>query len=56
MCGRYGLTDEHPAMVNAFDIRTDLRRDVDWTALMRWYNVAPTDQIPVISRKMATAR
>jgi putative SOS response-associated peptidase YedK len=35
-------------MLQAFDIKTDPRRDVDWKALMPRYNVAPTDQVPVI--------
>ena len=51
MCGRYGLPDDHPAMVDAFDIKTDLRRDVDWKSLMPRYNIAPTDQVPVIFQK-----
>ena len=38
-------------MRDAFDIATDLRRDVDWKALMPRYNIAPTDQIPVIFEK-----
>ena len=37
--------------MKAFDIKTDLRRDVDWTSLMPRYNVAPTDQVPVIYQK-----
>ena len=51
MCGRYGLPGDHPVMLNAFDIKTNLRRDIDWTALMPRYNVAPTDQIPVVFEK-----
>ena len=51
MCGRYGLPDEHPAMVKAFDVKTDLRRDINWKELMPRYNVAPTDQVPVIFEK-----
>ena len=38
-------------MRDAFDIATDLRRDIDWKALMPRYNIAPTDQIPVIFEK-----
>ena len=37
--------------MDAFDIRTDPRRDVDWAALMPRFNVAPTDQVPVIFQK-----
>ena len=48
MCGRYGLPEDHPMMIDAFDIKTDLRRDIDWNALMPRYNVAPTDQVPVV--------
>ena len=51
MCGRYGLPEDHPMMIDAFDIKTDLRRDIDWNALMPRYNVAPTDQVPVIYQK-----
>ena len=32
-------------MKNAFDIKTDLRRDIDWTSLMPRYNVAPQWQL-----------
>jgi putative SOS response-associated peptidase YedK len=38
-------------MVKAFDIATDLGRDVDWAALMPRYNVAPTDQVPVVFQR-----
>ena len=51
MCGRYGLPEDHPVMIEAFDIKADLRRDTDWKALMPQYNVAPTDQVPVIYQK-----
>lgn len=51
MCGRYGLSDDHPVMLRAFDIRPDLRRDIDWTSLLPRYNVAPTDQVPVIFQR-----
>ena len=51
MCGRYGLPEDHPVMMDAFDIKTDLRRDIDWKALMPRYNVAPADQVPVIYQK-----
>ena len=51
MCGRYGLPHDHPAMLNAFDIKTDLRSDIDWSSLMPRYNVAPTDQVPVIFQR-----
>ena len=51
MCGRYGLPGDHPQMIDAFDIRTNLRRDMDWKALMPRYNVAPTDQVPVFVHK-----
>ncbi len=51
MCGRYALPDDHPAMLKAFDIATDLGRDVDWKALMPRYNVAPTDQVPVVFQR-----
>ena len=51
MCGRYGLPDDHPFMLNAFDIKVDLARDIDWNAMMPRYNVAPTDQVPVILEK-----
>ena len=51
MCGRYGLPDDHPAMARAFDVRPDLRRDIDWDKLMPRYNVAPTDQVPVVYQK-----
>ena len=51
MCGRFGLPGDHPAMLNAFDIKTDTRRDIDWKALMPRYNVAPTDQVPVVFQK-----
>ena len=30
MCGRYGLPDDHQLMLDAFDIKTDLRQDIDW--------------------------
>ena len=29
MCGRYGLPGDHPVMLNAFDIKTNLRSDID---------------------------
>ena len=48
MCGRYGLPEDHPFMQNAFDVKTDLGRDIDWKGLMPRYNVAPTDQAPVV--------
>ena len=51
MCGRYGLTDDHTALMDAFDTKPDIRLDIDWNALMPRYNVAPTDQVPVIFRK-----
>ncbi len=51
MCGRYALPDDHPAMLNAFDIATDLGRDIDWKSLMPRYNVAPTDQVPVVFQR-----
>ena len=51
MCGRYGLPDDHPAMAKAFDVRPDLRRDIDWDDLMPRYNIAPTDQVPVVYQK-----
>ncbi len=51
MCGRYGLPEDHPAMLKAFDVRPDLGRDIDWAALMPRYNVAPTDQVPVVRIK-----
>ena len=51
MCGRYGLTGDHAGMLDAFDIKADLRRDIDWKSLMPRYNVAPTDQVPVIFQK-----
>ena len=51
MCGRFGLPDDHPAMLNAFDVKADLRSDVDWKVLMPRYNVAPTDQIPAVFQK-----
>ena len=51
MCGRYGLPDEHPVMLRAFDIKAAPRRDIDWNALMPRYNVAPTDQVPVVFQK-----
>ena len=35
-------------MAKAFDVRTDPGRDMDWDALMPRFNVAPTDQVPVI--------
>ena len=38
-------------MMDAFDIRADLRRDTDWKALMPRYNVAPTDQVPVLYQR-----
>lgn len=51
MCGRYALPDHHPAMVEAFDVKADVARDVDWASLMPRYNVAPTDQVPVVYQK-----
>ena len=51
MCGRYGLTGDHAGMLDAFDIKADLRRDIDWKSLMPRYNVGPTDQVPVIFQK-----
>ncbi len=51
MCGRYGLPEDHPVMLKAFDVRPDLGRDIDWAALMPRYNVAPTDQVPVVRVK-----
>ena len=51
MCGRYGLPDDHQLMLDAFDIKTDLRQDIDWQSLMPRYNVAPTDQVPVVLHK-----
>ncbi|MCH8206330.1 MAG: SOS response-associated peptidase [Chloroflexi bacterium] len=51
MCGRYGLPDDHPVMFQAFDIKTDPQRSVDWDALMPRYNIAPTDQVPVIFQR-----
>ena len=51
MCGRYGLPDDHPFMQRSFDIKVDLRRDIDWNALMPRHNVTPTDQVPVIVQK-----
>lgn len=48
MCGRYGLPEDHASLQGAFDISTDLRSDVDWGELMPRFNVAPTDQVPVI--------
>ena len=35
-------------MVDTFDVKPDPRRDVDWDGLMPRFNVAPTDQVPVI--------
>ena len=51
MCGRFGLPGDHTAMKNAFDIPTDTNDHVEWDTLMPRYNIAPTDQIPVIVEK-----
>ena len=51
MCGRYGLPGDHPALLNAFDIKIDLGHNVDWSSVMPRYNVAPTNQVPVIFQK-----
>jgi putative SOS response-associated peptidase YedK len=48
MCGRFGLPGDHDAMKLAFDVSTDLQSDIDWAGLMPRYNIAPTDQVPVI--------
>lgn len=48
MCGRFGLPGDHEAMKQAFDVSTDLQSDIDWAELMPRYNVAPTDQVPVV--------
>ena len=51
MCGRYGLPDHHPAMAEAFEARAGGGPDVDWDSVMPRYNVAPTDQVPVVYQK-----
>jgi putative SOS response-associated peptidase YedK len=38
-------------MKRAFDVTLDLASDIDWSGLMPRYNVAPTDQVPVILEK-----
>ncbi len=48
MCGRFSIPDNQCAMMKTFDIESDIGNDTDWTDLMPMYNVAPTDQIPVI--------
>jgi putative SOS response-associated peptidase YedK len=48
MCGRFGLPGDHEVMKLAFDVSTDLESDIYWAGLMPRYNVAPTDQVPVI--------
>jgi putative SOS response-associated peptidase YedK len=51
MCGRYALPEDHPAMAKAFDVPTDVRRNIAWDELMPRFNVAPTDQVPVVLQK-----
>lgn len=48
MCGRFGLPGDHDAMKLAFDVSADLQSGIDWAGLMPRYNVAPTDQVPVV--------
>ena len=38
-------------MINNFNIKVDLGKRAHWNILMPRYNVAPTDQIPVIFNK-----
>ena len=38
-------------MKRAFDVSADLESGIDWAGLMPRYNVAPTDQVPVIIEK-----
>ena len=51
MCGRFGLPNNHQTMINNFNIKVDLGKRAHWNILMPRYNVAPTDQIPVIFNK-----
>lgn len=48
MCGRFGIPNNHVSMIDTFRITTDLGLHTDWKTLMPTYNLAPTDQIPVI--------
>lgn len=51
MCGRFGLPGDHQTMMSNFNTKVDLGKRVNWEILMPRYNVAPTDQIPVIFKK-----
>ena len=51
MCGRFGLLQHHEVMKRAFDVSADLESGIDWAGLMPRYNVAPTDQVPVVLEK-----
>ncbi|MBH74893.1 MAG: hypothetical protein CL896_03760 [Dehalococcoidia bacterium] len=51
MCGRFGIADDAVSMVNAFGIDPSITIFENLGACMPRYNVAPTDQIPVIFEK-----
>ena len=51
MCGRFGIADDALSMVNAFGIDPSITTFENLSACMPRYNVAPTDQIPVIFEK-----
>jgi len=47
MCGRYTLIHDVALFANAFDAQVGVT-DIDWSALIPRYNVAPTTTVPVI--------
>ena len=48
MCGRFALPDNQESIIEAFDIATNIQVELAHVLTPR-YNIAPTDQIPVIS-------